>query len=145
MRTFIPNVFLSQAINDFKGYYHWHQCGEILYVHEGHGIVVLNNTYPIRKGMLFFFSAISYAGVHPDTPYERNIFYVEPIVMERYLEAFLHRRAFFSRLWKGRNQQQVFNLSSYMNQLDWVYESYHQSRSRVGESGRNRCCFCFSF
>lgn len=52
--------------------------------------------------------------------------------MDRYLEAFPHRRAFFSRLWKGRNPQQVFNLSSYMNQLDWVYRSYHQSRSRDG-------------
>ncbi|HBU80801.1 MAG TPA: hypothetical protein DEF35_04060 [Paenibacillus sp.] len=99
--------------------------------------MVLNyHTYPIRKGMLFFFQPYQlhhvYAEVHPDTPYERKIFYVEPIVMNRYLEAFPHCRAFFSRLWKGRNQQQVFNLSSYMNQLDWVYESYHQSRSRVG-------------
>lgn len=126
-----------KSVKDFKGYYHWHQCGEILYVHEGQGIVVLNNhTYPIRKGMLFFFQPYQlhhvYAEVHPDTPYERNIFYVEPIVMDRYLEAFPHRRAFFSRLWKGRNQQQVFDLSSSMDQLDWVYRSYHQSRSRVG-------------
>lgn len=126
-----------KSVNEFKGYYHWHQCGEILYVHEGQGIVVLNNhTYPIRKGMLFFFQPYQlhhvYAEVHPDTPYERNIFYVEPIVMDRYLGAFPHRRAFFSRLWKGRNQQQVFDLSSSMDQVDWIYKSYHQSRSRVG-------------
>ncbi|MHA7581870.1 AraC family ligand binding domain-containing protein [Paenibacillus vandeheii] len=56
MRTFIPNCFFISGNNDFKGYYHWHQCGEILHVHEGHGIVVLNNhTYPIHKGMLCFF------------------------------------------------------------------------------------------
>lgn len=73
---------------------------EILYVHEGQGIVVLNNhTYPIPKGMLFFFQPYQlhhvYAEVHPDTPYARNIFCVEPIVMDRYLETFPHRRAFF--------------------------------------------------
>jgi hypothetical protein len=95
--------FSSQAINDFKGYYHWHQCGEILFVHEGQegqGIVVLNNhTYPIPKGILFFFQPYQlhhvYAEVHPDTTYERKIFYVELIAMDRYLEAFPHRLAFF--------------------------------------------------
>lgn len=126
-----------RSLDHFKGYYHWHQCGEFLYVHKGEGIVVVNNhTYPIRQGMLFFFQPYQlhhvYAEVHPNTPYERNIFYVEPIVMDRYLEVFPHRRAFFSRLWNGRNQQQVFDLSSHMEQLDWMYESYNQSRSRVG-------------
>ncbi|WP_340399385.1 AraC family transcriptional regulator [Paenibacillus sp. FSL H8-0079] len=126
-----------KTMDHFKGYYHWHQCGEFLYVHQGEGIVVVNNhTYPIRQGMLFFFQPYQlhhvYAEVHPNTPYERNIFYVEPIVMDRYLEVFPHRRSFFSRLWNGRNQQQVFDLSSHMEQLDWMYESYNQSRNRVG-------------
>ncbi|NEU64239.1 hypothetical protein G3352_25520 [Paenibacillus sp. ALJ109b] len=95
---------------------HWHQCGEILYVHEGQSIVVLNNhIHPICKGILFFFQPYQLHQVYaevPDTPNEKNIFYVYPIVMDRYLEAFPHRRAFFSGL---------------------------------GENGRNRCCFCFNF
>lgn len=112
-----------KSVDHFEGYYHWHQCGEFLYIHQGEGIVVVNNhTYPIRQGMLFFFQPYQlhhvYAEVHPNTPYERNIFYVEPIVMDRYLEAFPHRRSFFPRLWNGRNQQQVFDLSSHMDQVD---------------------------
>ncbi|NUU79595.1 AraC family transcriptional regulator [Paenibacillus xylanilyticus] len=124
-----------RSVNDFTGYYHWHQCGEFLYVHKGNGIVVLNNhTYTIRKGMLFFFQPYQlhhvYAEVEPENPYERNIFYIDPIIMDRYLESFPHRRAYFSTLWKGHNQQQVFDLSSYTSQLDWIYESYDRSRNR---------------
>jgi hypothetical protein len=92
--------FSSRAITTSKDIIIGNQYREILYVHEGQGVVVLNNqTYPIRKGMLFFFQLYQlhhvYAEVHPDTPYERNIFYVEPIVMGQYLEAFPHRRTFF--------------------------------------------------
>lgn len=39
----------------YKGYYHWHQCCEIMYIHNGQGNVVVNQQmYDIRSGMLFF-------------------------------------------------------------------------------------------
>ncbi|GIQ61497.1 hypothetical protein PACILC2_00650 [Paenibacillus cisolokensis] len=45
---------------DFSGYYHWHQCAEMLLVHEGRGSVVVGrHAYEIRRGMLFFFRRFS--------------------------------------------------------------------------------------
>lgn len=47
----------------YKGYYHWHQCCEIMYIHSGQGNVVVNQQmYDIRSGMLFFSSLISCTG-----------------------------------------------------------------------------------
>lgn len=47
----------------YKGYYHWHQCCEIMFVHRGQGSIVVNQQmYDIRPGMLFFSSLISCTG-----------------------------------------------------------------------------------
>ncbi|MFD1906173.1 AraC family ligand binding domain-containing protein [Paenibacillus rhizoplanae] len=43
----------------YKGYYHWHQCCEIMFVHRGQGSIVVNQQmYDIRPGMLFFSSSL---------------------------------------------------------------------------------------
>lgn len=50
----------------YKGYYHWHQCCEIMFVHGGQGSIVVNQQmYDIRPGMLFFSSRISCTGSIP--------------------------------------------------------------------------------
>ncbi|MEK4296047.1 AraC family ligand binding domain-containing protein [Paenibacillus sp. FSL R5-0914] len=71
----------------YKGYYHWHQCCEIMFVHGGQGNVVVNQQmYDIRRGMLFFFQPYQlhriYSEVSPACPFERSIFYIDPHVAE---------------------------------------------------------------
>lgn len=47
----------------YKGYYHWHQCCEIMFVHGGQGNVVVNQQmYDIRRGCYSFSSPISCTG-----------------------------------------------------------------------------------
>lgn len=82
----------------YKGYYHWHHCCEIMFVHGGQGNVVVNQQmYDIRRGMLFFFQPYQlhriYSEFSPACPFERSIFYIDPYVAENLLEGFSKRKA----------------------------------------------------
>ncbi|MDD9265425.1 AraC family transcriptional regulator [Paenibacillus sp. GCM10023248] len=124
--------YLIRMQSNFKGYYHWHQCCEILFVHEGQGRVVLNRqTYDIRRGMLFFFQPFQlhqvYADVSPDTPYCRTIFYVDPLIMDTLLRPFANRHALFTSLWQGKGDCQVYDLSHQAEILEWLFGAYQQA------------------
>jgi hypothetical protein len=87
-----PPVHITTE-KDFKGYYHWHQCCELLYIHQGQGKIMVNQrTYEIRGGMMFFFQPFQLhrvqAEVSKDTPYQRTIMYFDPLALESRLQAF---------------------------------------------------------
>lgn len=101
--------------HDFKGYHHWHQCCEFVYVHEGRGSVVVHQqTYEIRRGMLFFFQPYQlhqvYADVAPEHPYVRSIFYADPLRIASQLQAFPGRHARFLALWQGTQRAHAYDL-----------------------------------
>ncbi|MGO4542923.1 helix-turn-helix domain-containing protein [Paenibacillus sp. 2TAB19] len=124
---------------NYQGYHHWHQCCEMLYVHEGAGRVVLDGeTYPIRKGMLFFFRPYQlhhvFANVSKEQPYSRTIFFFDPHLMEEQLQPFAKRHALFKALWRGQNKVKAFDLSSYSESIERNYENYQSVRSQgMGE------------
>jgi len=118
----------------YKGYYHWHQCCEIIYVHEGAGLVVVGGeTFPIRPGMLFFFRPYQlhhvYANVSPEQPYTRTIFHFDPQLIDESLRPFIKRHSLFTSLWRGQNQAQAFDLSSCQAVIERNYEDYQKSRN----------------
>ncbi|CAH1058021.1 hypothetical protein [Paenibacillus pseudetheri] len=45
----------------YKGYYHWHQCCEIMFVHAGQGNVVVNQQARYPQGDVILFPALSAA------------------------------------------------------------------------------------
>lgn len=141
-RFFEPVVFAHRQLNwdysirterHFSGYYHWHQCIEILFVHRGRGTVVVGGqTYEIRRGMLFFFQPFQLHHVHaevsPEEPYVRSIFYVDPLQAETLLRAFPKRSALFHRLCEGNNPGQGFDLADQAEWMERIYAAYDRAR-----------------
>ncbi|MEK4058837.1 MULTISPECIES: AraC family transcriptional regulator [Paenibacillus] len=118
----------------YKGYYHWHQCCEIMYIHSGQGNVVVNQQmYDIRSGMLFFFQPYQlhriYSEVSAECPFVRSIFYVDPHTAENLLKDFPKRKALFSALWQGKNTYCGFDLGSQNEAIQWIYTQYDQCRT----------------
>ncbi|MDQ0113694.1 helix-turn-helix transcriptional regulator [Paenibacillus harenae] len=126
-------------IDNYQGYYHWHQCCEMLYVHEGAGCVVLDGeTFPIRPGMLFFFRPYQlhhvFANVSQDQPYSRTIFFFDPHLVDELLRPFSKRHALFKALWRGQNKARAFDLSLWSEAVERNYDNYQLLRSqRIGE------------
>ncbi|MFC6650435.1 helix-turn-helix domain-containing protein [Paenibacillus rhizoplanae] len=127
----------------YKGYYHWHQCCEIMFVHRGQGSIVVNQQmYDIRPGMLFFFQPYQLhrisSDVSPDRPFIRTIFYLDPLTAEQLLQGFAKRKAVFTALWQGNNPYCGFDLGDHLETMEWIYGNYNQCRSKsAGEDAED--------
>lgn len=113
----------------FPGYYHWHQCMEMLFVHEGEGTVIVNqHTYEMRRGMLFMFQPFQlhkvFANVSPEKPYKRSIAFFDPSVTSDSLSPFPLRHGLFMKLWQGRSIGPAFDLAVEVERLESIYASY---------------------
>ncbi|CAH1195546.1 HTH-type transcriptional activator RhaR [Paenibacillus auburnensis] len=127
----------------YKGYYHWHQCCEVLFVHGGQGNVVVNQQmYEIRPGMLFFFQPYQlhriYSEVSRESPFVRSIFYIDPQVAGDLLKGFPKRRAVFTALWQNNNPYCGFDLSTQALVLESAYARYNLTRmSSAGDDSED--------
>ncbi|MBD0381493.1 AraC family transcriptional regulator [Paenibacillus sedimenti] len=121
--------------NNFKGYYHWHQCCEFLLVHQGQGTVVVNqHTFEIKRGMFFFFQPYQlhqvYADVSPEHPYVRSIFYADPLLIENQLRSFPSRHSRFEALWRSPNRANAYDLGHDVERMEWIFEQYEHAKRR---------------
>jgi AraC-like DNA-binding protein len=117
---------------DFKSYYHWHQCWEWLFVHEGKGTVVVNRqTYEMERGMLFLFRPYQLHHIHvepsPEQPYIRSIFYFDPLYAEALLRDFSGLQNMLRALWHDRECTQVFWMREQAKLMEWAYEQYNET------------------
>jgi AraC family transcriptional regulator, arabinose operon regulatory protein len=84
--------------------YHAHQGMEFLYVHEGHGhVVVERQIFELSPGSLFCFRPFQLHRVRINLElgsYVRSLFVFEPGVLEEALIPFPSLHAFFMRVWK---------------------------------------------
>lgn len=122
-------------MSHYKGYYHWHQSCEMLYVHEGAGrVVVAGETWPIRRGMLFFFRPYQlhhvYASVSAEQPYTRTIFHFDPQLADDLLKPFSRRHALMSALCRGRHKMQAFDLVDSAQEAETLLASYNKMRQQ---------------
>lgn len=113
----------------FPGFYHWHQCMEMLFVHEGEGTVIVNqHTYEMRRGMLFLFQPFQlhkvFANVSQEKPYKRSIAFFDPSVLADSLSPFPLRHGLFMKLWQGRAIGPAFDLESEVERIESIYASY---------------------
>lgn len=100
----------------FEGFYHWHGCFEILFVHQGSGVIIVNQkTYELAPGRIYYFLPYQlhkvYADISAEHPYERSVFHFDPASMEIYLTPFTHLKNTFTRMRKGLEQDQELVLS----------------------------------
>ncbi|MGO4694245.1 helix-turn-helix domain-containing protein [Paenibacillus sp. 2TAB26] len=91
---------------DFEGYYHFHRGFEVLAVHQGHGMVTVNQkTYELKPGMLFYFEPYQlhnvYVEVDESRPYERSVFHFDPVFMKGYLRTFPALYDVYKRMLQG--------------------------------------------
>lgn len=143
-KMFEPVVFRREPIfwdynmstvRDFKGYYHWHQVCEVLFVHEGKGTIVMNReAYEIRRGMLFVFQPYQlhhvYADVSPESPYRRSIMYFDSPFLEEHLTPFPKRASLYRDMFRLRHAAHAYDLAGEADNVERIYAGYQQARSR---------------
>lgn len=129
--------------SNYKGYHHWHQCCELLFVHRGEGSIIVNQQlFNIERGMLFFFQPYQlhqiYSNVSTEVPFERSIFYIDPYRAEAFLENFPYRKQLFSMLWKGNRATPVFNVSDHAEIVEWTLDNYNRlSKNGIYENSEH--------
>lgn len=128
-----PIVWTDRHITStpHAGFYHWHQCCEILLVCEGSGIVVMNNqTHPIKKGMLFVFQPFEihkvYAKIAEDNPYERTVIHLNHPYIDQYLHDFPRRRGLFDRLCNSGGVERAIDLGEELEQVAMCMKEYER-------------------
>ncbi|MNN48429.1 Bifunctional transcriptional activator/DNA repair enzyme AdaA [compost metagenome] len=68
--------------------------------------------------------------VSPEEPYERSIFYVDPLAAEELLRAFPVRRARFEALCRDSSgNPHAYDLKQDAQRMEWVFDSYEQAHS----------------
>lgn len=115
--------------------FHAHQGLELLYVHEGSGIVTVERKqFPLRPGTLFCFQPYQLHKVEVPTQgecsYIRTNVTFDPRTVEPYAAPFPKLHAFLRRLWKGSLAKQVFPLGD-DPRLPQLLASFEQARSRT--------------
>lgn len=125
-------IYRRISDHDFRGYYHWHQGCEFLFVYRGQGRVIVNQqTYDIKPGMLFFFQPFQLHKVHVEvshqTPYERSILHFDPISLGKSLYAFPGLNTLFNRLQNGIYTNQAFDLSECYHYVGEMFDAFHKS------------------
>ncbi len=120
----------SRSTTSYPGFYHWHQCCEILFIHQGNGFVIANQkTFEMRPGMMFFFQPFQlhkvYANVSEATPYVRTIMFFDPHYFNRALLPFRSRHAIFERLWKSVRHSEPLDFQPRLGFLEQVFAMYN--------------------
>lgn len=130
----------SISARHFSGFYHWHQCCEMLFVHEGNGSVIVNRkTHEIRRGMVFFFQPFQlhkvYANVSPEQPYIRSKIHFNPYDFEEKLRPFTILHSRYLQLWQGNHPLQAFDMGEAFEYVEQAL-AMHARQTLTLEGGR---------
>ncbi|RKL65560.1 AraC family transcriptional regulator [Salipaludibacillus neizhouensis] len=126
-------IYRRVSEKNFQGFYHWHQGCELLFVYRGQGRVIVNQqTYEIKKGMLFFFQPFQLHKVHVEvssnTPYERSIIHFDPLTLAKNnSHLFTGLSALLKQLQNGINEPQAFDLENVYQYIYEVCEIFNKS------------------
>ena len=105
--------FLTKAEPGYKGYFHSHPGLEILFVHEGQGVVTLpQHVYPIQPGTMFIFQPYQLHHVRAthteEYPYIRSLMQFDPVAIHSYVKPYKQLEQMLMYIWKGNLKQQAF-------------------------------------
>lgn len=139
----VPFICTYQARSEQpdKGYYHWHQCCEILVIHEGEGTVTIGpQVMSMEAGTLFFFQPFQlhkvFAVPKPDKPYVRSIIHVNQTMAMSYLEHFPRHLNFFHRLCHGSKVRSSYRLGQ-QTALLFDLMAFHMRNEDHQQGARN--------
>ncbi len=123
----------------FPGYYHWHPCFELLFVHEGEGTVIVNQiAYEMRRGMMFVFQPFHLHKVYPQPspgrPYIRTKLHFVPEEMADKLKGFPQRYGLLQRLWEEQDAMFAWDLREHADYLEQLLQRYDRQGSIAGNT-----------
>ncbi|MFB9278488.1 helix-turn-helix domain-containing protein [Cohnella cellulosilytica] len=123
----------------FQGYYHWHPCFELLFVHEGEGTVIVNQiAYEIKRGMLFVFQPFHLHKVYPrpspEQPYIRSKLHFVPEEMADGMKDFPRRFNLLQRLWEGQDTLCAWDLLEHAEYLEQLLRRYDRQGAAKGHA-----------
>lgn len=131
---------LKEAEPGYKGYFHYHQGIELLYVHSGEGSVILDqNVYTMEPGTLFLFQPyqLHYVRATSESPtYVRSIIHFEPSAVAGGLQALGNLAAGIKRIWKDRLTSQVFQGFGGRHPVETLLQYYETLLTQASPEGR---------
>jgi AraC-like DNA-binding protein len=115
----------------YPGFYHWHQCMELLYVHEGEGSIIVNqHSYELKRGMLFLFQPFQlhkvFASVNKEKPYTRTIAFFDPSIVADSMQLFPLRHSLLMKVWQGKDVEPAFDVHSVSDELEVCFTLYEK-------------------
>lgn len=127
------------------GYYHWHPCCEVLFMHEGEGtVIVKQQTYEIKRGMLFIFPPFQLHKVFPrvskDKPYIRSKLHFHHEELSNKIGSFPIRNRLINELCEDQGVTLAYDLSQEMDEIE-QRGRWHQQGARVGHNDEDSLLF----
>lgn len=120
--------FFKNRTYDFEEIFHAHQGMELLVVHEGKGIAVIEQQIvELAPGAIFCFRPFQLHRLRiynlPQDSYVRSLFVLEPAVLETALAAYPSLQQFLRSLWKDPLTPQTFQCS-HLPELENLFRLY---------------------
>jgi AraC-like DNA-binding protein len=122
----------TRSDTPIDGYYHWHPCCELLFMHEGEGtVIVKQQTYEIKRGMLFIFPPFQLHKVFPrvleDRPYVRSKLHFHQEELSDKLAAFPLRSGLITQVCEGQGVPLAYDLAQEMDELELIGDWHQRS------------------
>ena len=110
-------------------FFHAHQGIEVLFIHEGTGVIVLGQkVHPISSNTIALFQPFQLHHVHmnpKNLKYIRTVLHLDPVYLDNILKTLPELRAFFRFIWKQPMPQQIFTLKDGIGELNQLYQRFH--------------------
>ncbi|WNR46187.1 AraC family transcriptional regulator [Paenibacillus roseipurpureus] len=134
--------FFKDRTHTFEEIFHAHQGMELLVVHEGRGIVIIEQQIvELSPGSIFCFRPFQLHRIRihnlPEDRYVRSLFVLEPAVLDAALTAFPALREFFRQLWQDPLMPQALRSDNLLD-LEALLRSYEPKITAAREHGPER-------
>ncbi|BFT71055.1 helix-turn-helix domain-containing protein [Paenibacillus sp. P36] len=134
--------FFKNRTHEFEEIFHAHQGMELLIVHEGRGIAIIEQQIvEMTPGAIFCFRPFQLHRLRmynlPQESYVRSLFVLEPAVLEAALAAFPSLQEFLRKLWKDPLSPQSFQCSD-LTALEQLFRLYAPRIEAAIDQGTER-------
>ncbi|MZQ83171.1 helix-turn-helix domain-containing protein [Paenibacillus sp. 5J-6] len=134
--------FFKNRTQEFEEIFHAHQGMELLIVHEGRGIAIIEQQIiEMTPGAIFCFRPFQLHRLRmynlPQESYVRSLFVLEPAVLEAALAAFPSLQEFLRKLWKDPLSPQSFHRSD-LTELEQLFRQYAPRIEAAVDQGTER-------
>jgi AraC-like DNA-binding protein len=142
-------MFSHRNADHNRFFYHAHQGIEFLFIHQGHGQVVIDQQlYTVDEPTLFIFQPLQLHKVHmqesSEINYIRSVLVINTPIFEPYLQPFHFMQAAFLYFCQSRLDQQLFRLNDHPT-LIHLLDDHDQRLNQIPKAQHQEesVMFCF--